>query len=122
MQIGLPKEIKDQEFRVGLTPAAVHSLCKQGHQVVVENGAGVGSGFADQDYVQAGATLVSDPTIAWAQQMVIKVKEPQPSEYRFFRPGPDSVHLPAPGGGATADRSLDGKWGECDRLRNRDHC
>jgi alanine dehydrogenase len=86
MQIGLPKEIKDQEFRVGLTPAAVHSLCKQGHQVVVENGAGVGSGFADQDYVQAGATLVSDPTIAWAQQMVVKVKEPQPSEYRFFRP------------------------------------
>lgn len=85
MQIGLPKEIKDQEFRVGLTPAAVHSLCQQGHQVVVENGAGVGSGFADQEYVQAGATLVSDPAIAWAQQMVVKVKEPQLSEYRFFR-------------------------------------
>jgi alanine dehydrogenase len=85
MQIGLLKEIKDQEFRVGLTPAAVQTLCRQGHQVVVENGAGVGSGFTDQDYVQAGATLVSDPAIAWAQQMVVKVKEPQPSEYRFFR-------------------------------------
>ncbi|MEO1068322.1 MAG: alanine dehydrogenase [Cyanobacteria bacterium J06638_6] len=85
MQIGLPKEIKDQEFRVGLTPAAVHSLCQQGHQVVVEHSAGVGSGFADQDYVQAGATLVSDPAIVWAQTMVVKVKEPQPAEYRFFR-------------------------------------
>lgn len=85
MQIGLPKEIKDQEFRVGLTPTAVHSLCQQGHQVVVESGAGVGSGFTDQDYGQAGATLVSDPSMAWAQTMVVKVKEPQPSEYRFFR-------------------------------------
>jgi alanine dehydrogenase len=85
MQIGLPKEIKDQEFRVGLTPAAVYSLCQQGHQVVVETGAGVGSGFTDQDYGQAGATIVSDPAIAWAQAMVIKVKEPQPAEYQFFR-------------------------------------
>lgn len=85
MQIGLPKEIKDQEFRVGLTPAVVNNLCRQGHQVVVENGAGVGSGFSDQKYVQAGATLVSDPAIVWAQQMVVKVKEPQPSEYSFFR-------------------------------------
>jgi alanine dehydrogenase len=86
MRIGLPKEIKDQEFRVGLTPAVVKTLCQQGHQVMVEQGAGLGSGFSDKDYANAGATLVDDPAMAWAQQMVVKVKEPQPSEYRFFRP------------------------------------
>jgi alanine dehydrogenase len=85
MRIGLPKEIKDQEFRVGLTPAVVQTLTKQGHQVVVEQGAGAGSGFGDDEYINAGAKLVSDPAIAWNQQMVVKVKEPQPSEYRFFR-------------------------------------
>lgn len=85
MRIGLPKEIKDQEFRVGLTPASVQMLCQNGHDVVVERNAGAGSGFTDEEYVRAGATLVSDPTIAWAQSMVVKVKEPQPSEYRFFR-------------------------------------
>ncbi|PSR16029.1 alanine dehydrogenase, partial [filamentous cyanobacterium CCP3] len=86
MRIGLPKEIKDQEFRVGLTPAAVQSLAQQGHQVMVQTGAGVGSGFSDDDYQQAGAKLVADAVTAWAQEMVVKVKEPQPSEYGFFRP------------------------------------
>ena len=86
MHIGLPKEIKDQEFRVGLTPNAVHALYQQGHQVVVERGAGAGSGFTDEEYVNAGATLVSDPAIAWGQHLVVKVKEPQPSEYDYFRP------------------------------------
>lgn len=84
MNIGLPKETKDQEFRVGLTPASVQSLCQQGHQVVVESGAGVGSGFTDEEYIQAGATLVTDPAIAWHQSMVVKVKEPQPAEYQYF--------------------------------------
>lgn len=85
MQIGLPKEIKDQEFRVGLTPAAVQSLCGQGHGVIVEKGAGAGSGFKDEDYSQAGATLVSEAAQVWSQAMVVKVKEPQPSEYQYFR-------------------------------------
>ncbi|MBD2230984.1 alanine dehydrogenase [Phormidium tenue] len=85
MRIGLPKEIKDQEFRVGLTPAAVQSLVQQGHSVVVQTGAGAGSGFADSDYHAAGATLVADAATAWSQDMVVKVKEPQPSEYGFFR-------------------------------------
>ncbi|MEM8543847.1 MAG: alanine dehydrogenase, partial [Cyanobacteria bacterium P01_H01_bin.119] len=85
MQIGLPKEIKDQEFRVGLTPATVQSLCQQGHQVVVEGGAGAGAGFGDEDYKMAGAMLVSDPAIAWQQELVVKVKEPQPKEYEYFR-------------------------------------
>ena len=86
MRIGLPKEIKDQEFRVGLTPAAVQSLCQQGHRVMVETGAGTGSGFENEEYERAGATLVEDAATAWAQEMVVKVKEPQPSEYGFFRP------------------------------------
>jgi alanine dehydrogenase len=86
MNIGLPKEVKDQEFRVGLTPASVASLCRQGHQVVVEEGAGAGAGFTDLDYRHAGASLVTDPAIVWKQEMVVKVKEPQPSEYGFFRP------------------------------------
>ncbi|PSN16342.1 alanine dehydrogenase [filamentous cyanobacterium CCT1] len=85
MRIGLPKEIKDQEFRVGLTPAAVQSLAQQGHQVMVQAGAGAGSGFSDRDYQQAGAKLVADAATAWAQEMVVKVKEPQHSEYEFFR-------------------------------------
>ncbi|MEM6425681.1 MAG: alanine dehydrogenase, partial [Cyanobacteria bacterium P01_D01_bin.128] len=85
MQIGLPKEIKDQEFRVGLTPATVQSLCQQGHQVVVEGGAGAGAGFRDEDYKAAGAMLVSDAAIAWQQELVVKVKEPQPREYEYFR-------------------------------------
>jgi len=85
MQIGIPKEIKDQEFRVGLTPASVQALSQRGHQVVVEKGAGDGAGFTDADYMTAGASLVSDPAIAWSQQMVVKVKEPQPSEYAYFR-------------------------------------
>lgn len=85
MRIGLPREIKDQEFRVGLTPASVQALHHAGHEVVVERGAGVGAGFSDDEYVAAGAKLVSDAAIAWNQQMVVKVKEPQPSEYRFFR-------------------------------------
>ena len=86
MEIGVPREIKDQEFRVGLTPAVVHSLCQQGHRVVVETSAGEGSGFRDADYQRAGATLVEDAAIAWQQTLVVKVKEPQPSEYQFFRP------------------------------------
>jgi alanine dehydrogenase len=86
MRIGLPKEIKDQEFRVGLTPAAVQGLCQQGHRVMVETGAGTGSGFENEEYERAGATLVEDAATAWAQEMVVKVKEPQPSEYGFFRP------------------------------------
>ncbi|MEM9007726.1 MAG: alanine dehydrogenase [Cyanobacteria bacterium P01_F01_bin.86] len=85
MQIGLPKEIKDQEFRVGLTPASVQSLCSRGHQVVVEKGAGTGAGFTDEDYATVGASLVSDAAIAWEQAMVVKVKEPQPTEYGYFR-------------------------------------
>ncbi len=85
MKIGLPKEIKDQEFRVGLTPGSVQALTQRNHDVFIETGAGLGAGFTDADYQAAGGTIVETAAIAWAQDLVVKVKEPQPSEYGYFR-------------------------------------
>ncbi len=84
MKIGVPKEIKDQEFRVGLTPSSVNLLTHQGHTVVVETQAGIGASFSDRDYEQAGATIVTEAKEAWQQELVIKVKEPLPSEYDYL--------------------------------------
>ena len=80
MKIGVPSEIKDREFRVGMTPAGVTALTARSHQVFVETNAGVGSGFSDQEYIQAGAKIVATPQEVYAQEMVVKVKEPLPSE------------------------------------------
>ncbi|WP_457627850.1 alanine dehydrogenase [Oceanithermus sp.] len=84
MKIGVPKEIKTLENRVAMTPGGVESLVKRGHEVWVERGAGVGSGLADAEYEAAGAKLVSAEE-AWGAEMVVKVKEPLPSEYRYLR-------------------------------------
>ncbi len=84
MNIGIPKEIKAQENRVAATPAAVHALTHAGHSVSVEAGAGLGSGFTDADYVGAGADIVATAD-AWAQRMVLKVKEPIAAEYQYLR-------------------------------------
>ena len=86
MFIGIPKEIKDDENRVGMTPGAVQMLVGCGHRVLVQNGAGAGSGIADAEYHAAGATLVPDADSVWAAEMVVKVKEPVASEYNFLRP------------------------------------
>ncbi len=87
MIIGIPKEIKESENRVAMTPPGVKSLCQSGHQVIVEKSAGEGSGFADEDYVRFGANLAENATDVWKEaNMVLKVKEPLPSEYGFFRP------------------------------------
>ncbi|AFY74519.1 alanine dehydrogenase [Synechococcus sp. PCC 7502] len=86
MRIGVPKEIKDQEYRVGLTPAAVSSLVGRSHQVKIQIGAGIGSGFSDADYVAAGAELVSTAAEIYAQDMVVKVKEPLAVEYDLLHP------------------------------------
>ena len=85
MDIGVPKEIKDREFRVGLTPASVGSLCRRGHRVVIETNAGVGAGFSDDDYARAGASISTDANTSWSQAMVVKVKEPLASEYDYFQ-------------------------------------
>lgn len=87
MIIGVPKEIKNNENRVGLTPAGVLALVQAGHTVLIETQAGAGSGFADEEYVAQGAEIKSTPAEVWAADMVIKVKEPLESEYGFFRPG-----------------------------------
>jgi alanine dehydrogenase len=87
MIIGVPKEIKTREYRVGMTPAGVRQLTKRGHTVRVERGAGEGSGILDEHYTQAGATIVGSAKEAWGAEMVVKVKEPQASEYGFFREG-----------------------------------
>jgi alanine dehydrogenase len=84
MDIGVPKEIKNREFRVGLSPQSVRVLCDRGHRVFVETQAGVGSGLTDDDYRQVGATVVESAAAAWEQPLVVKVKEPLPSEYGFL--------------------------------------
>ena len=77
MKIGIPKEIKNNENRVGMTPAGVAELVKHGHKVMVEHTAGEGSGFADKDYVAAGAEIIPTAEEVYAQSdMIIKVKEP----------------------------------------------
>lgn len=84
MKVGLIKEIKDKENRVGLTPAGVRALVGDGHEVRVEQGAGSGSGFSDQDYSKVGARLVLADE-AWDSDLVVKVKEPLEAEYRRLR-------------------------------------
>jgi alanine dehydrogenase len=85
MLIGVPKEIKDNENRVGMIPSTLNALIKLGHQVLVEKGAGEGSAISDQAYRQAGATIVNTAKEAWDAQLVIKVKEPIDVEYAFLR-------------------------------------
>ncbi len=87
MKIGVPKEIKNNENRVAMTPAGVVSLVSAGHEVVIETGAGLGSSFTDADYVAAGATIVDTAKEAWKAEMVMKVKEPIANEYDFFYEG-----------------------------------
>lgn len=83
MKIGVVKEIKDKECRVSMAPNGVSKLCLAGHYVFVENGAGIDSGFSDEEYAKAGATIVSVDK-AWNVELVVKVKEPVPSEYHYF--------------------------------------
>lgn len=84
MIIGIPKEIKTLENRVAMTPGGVDTLVRQGNTLLVEAGAGVGSGLSDEEYIEAGATMVTAAE-AWAAEMVIKVKEPLPAEYGYLR-------------------------------------
>ena len=88
MIIGVPKEVKDHESRVGLVPGGVEPLVSDGHRVLVETGAGKKSGIDDDDYTEFGAEIVPNASSVWGgADLVIKVKEPQPSEYPHLRPG-----------------------------------
>ncbi|UZK64240.1 alanine dehydrogenase [Mycoplasma mycoides subsp. capri] len=84
MKIGLPKEIKQNENRVGITPMGVVELVRNSHEVLVESGAGLGSGFSDLEYEKAGAKITKNVEDVWKQEMIVKVKEPLKSEYKYF--------------------------------------
>ena len=86
MKIGVPREAKDHEFRVAITPAGVHELVRDGHDVFVEHDAGEGSGLPDEDYASAGATVLAAADDVWATgDLILKVKEPIPAEYHRLR-------------------------------------
>jgi len=88
MTIGVPKEIKDHETRVGLVPSAVTALYEAGHRILVQSKAGAGSSIPDDEYRRAGAEIAASAAEVWKNaDLVVKVKEPQPSEYAYFRPG-----------------------------------
>jgi alanine dehydrogenase len=88
MRVGVPKEIKPDEYRVAMMPVGVELMVKNGHEVTVETHAGDGSGFADDDYIKAGATIVKTHEEAFAAaDLIVKVKEPMPTEIALFRPG-----------------------------------
>ena len=88
MIVGVPKEVKRDEYRVAMLPVGVEELVRRGHQVIVEQSAGLGSGLADHEYLQAGAKMASGPAEIFAKaDMIVKVKEPQPAEWQMLRPG-----------------------------------
>src|SRR5678815_924262 len=86
MVIGVPREIKNNENRVSLVPAGARALSEEGHAVLVERGAGLGSGIPDERYVEAGARMGSVDEVFSGADLIVKVKEPQPEEYARFRP------------------------------------
>ena len=91
MKVGVPKEVKNHEYRVAITPIGVHELTSHGHEVYIQKDAGVGSSIEDAEYVAAGATIVPDAEAAWGTDgdidMVLKVKEPVAEEYHRMREG-----------------------------------
>lgn len=87
MLVGVPREIKDHEYRVGLTPAGVHALCDRGHTVCVQTGAGARIGYSDGDYIAAGARMVASAQAVFGADLVVKVKELQPAEFSLPRIG-----------------------------------
>lgn len=88
MIIGTPKEIKNNEFRIGLNTASVMALTAHGHSVLIETNAGIGSGMSDKDYIAAGATILASAEEVYAKaEMIVKVKEPLAAEYELIREG-----------------------------------
>src|SRR5262245_28976734 len=85
--VGIPKEIKESEYRVGATPWTVQSLIRAGHKVLVQTKAGLQAGYPDELYARAGASVVQTPAEVFQADMIVKVKEPQESEYPLFRSG-----------------------------------
>ena len=119
MTVGVPKEVKDHEARVGVVPSGVTALREAGHRVLVQTHAGEGSAITDDEYRAAGATIVMSAKDVWAEaDMVVKVKEPERAEYQLFAAGPDPVHLSAPGAAAGIDFRHAGVANHGRRLRD----
>ena len=92
MKIGVPKEIKNNEYRIGITPNAVQTLISHGHEVCIENNAGVGSGFSNHDYLKVGSSITSYPKEVYQYaDMIIKVKEPLAEEFELIKEGQLSI-------------------------------
>jgi len=88
VRVGVPKEIKNHEYRVAITPAGVHELVRNGHEVVIETEAGVGSSITNEEYISAGATILKNADSVWEQaDLILKVKEPIAEEYGRMRSG-----------------------------------
>ncbi|HSF99328.1 MAG TPA: alanine dehydrogenase, partial [Ornithinibacter sp.] len=88
MKVGIPSEVKNNEFRVGITPVGVHELVRRGHEVLIEKGAGLGSTITDEEYVSQGARILDEADDVWGEaDMVVKVKEPVAQEYHRLREG-----------------------------------
>ena len=96
MIVGVPKEIKNEEYRVAVTPNGVKEFVRAGHTVIVEKGAGVGSGFDDAAYKAAGASMAKVEDVFAKADMIVKVKEPLPQRVADVQEGPDPLHVPAP--------------------------
>src|SRR5689334_20931687 len=88
MIVGVPKEIKTDEYRVAMIPVGVEELTRAGHQVLIQAGAGLGSGISDEQYAANGAEIVAAPEAIWRRaDLIVKVKEPLPGEWPLLRPG-----------------------------------
>ena len=118
VKIGVVKEIKPQEARVALTPAGARELVARGHDVVVETGAGEGSGFPDEAYVSAGASLAACDDVWASSELLLKVKEPLAGRVPAAATRARALHLPAPGAGAGADAGADRLGRDLRRLRD----
>ena len=117
MLIGVPKEIKDNEFRVGMTPAAVAELVHHGHQVIVETAAGLGSGSPDEEYVRAGAKLsLTGPEVFAQAEMIVKVEGAARGRAQAPETRADPVHLPASRARSRADARSHGVGRDLHRL------
>ena len=98
MKVGIPREVKNHEYRVAITPSGVNELVRNGHEVFVETEAGVGSSILDEDYVAAGAKILPGADDVWGTgDLILKVKEPIAAGVPPDARGPDPLHLPAPG-------------------------
>ena len=107
MRVGVPTEIKPDEYRVAITPAGVRELCSRGHVVLIQAGAGLGSAISDEQFAAQGATIVDGADALFAgAELILKVKEPQASEVALLRRAPHPVHLPASRGRARPGRGV----------------